>query len=215
MKKLLVFSLAIILVVSTITAQEEEKLSFGEARVILLKSLIFPGWGEHTLGRHQRGYLLNLADLGLMAGYVLSRYYGRLYYNTVVAFAVSHAGIDPDGKDMQYFTDVGNYLNIYEYNEQKLRNRQIDLVYPLNEKYFWAWDSEANKKRFDKYRIRSGIFYRNASMLFAGLAVNRIVSAIDIIAITRKRLEEPELSLRPRFYHLPGVVTSISLDLKW
>jgi len=36
-------------------AQEKAEYTIGETRIVLLKSLILPGWGEHSLGYHKRG----------------------------------------------------------------------------------------------------------------------------------------------------------------
>jgi hypothetical protein len=115
------------------------------------------------------------------------------------AYAASHAGVDPAGKDMYYFTDIGNYENIYEYNDQKLRYREVELLYPLTGEYFWAWDSPSARRTFDKMRIKSATALRNATFAIGGLVANRIVSMLDIMVLTRNRLDIPDYDLESTF----------------
>lgn len=203
------------LAISLHAQDESQKLSYGEARILLLKSIVFPGWGEHSLGRSLRGYVFNFVDIGLWLSYLVQRHYGKVFHDAMVAYAVSHAGVEPEGKDAQFYTDIGNYPTIYDYNEQKLRYRQVRLVYPVTDEYYWAWDSDASRKHFDRLRVKSGLAYRNASIFVACLVVNRLASVIDIIALTRHRLEGTEFSFRPVVYYLPDGTAGVNMEVRW
>jgi hypothetical protein len=186
--------LGIMIITGALTAQTDsadERISISQARGLLLKSLILPGWGEHSLQYRKRGYALNSTELSFWVGYIALSYYGRSVEKDMKAFAATHAGINPKGKDEYFFTDIGNYMDLYDYNEQKLRYRQFASLYPENDEYFWAWDSESSQKKFDKKRIESSSAYHAASFALAGLIINRVVSMIDIIALTRGKLETP------------------------
>ena len=39
--------------------KKEKQYSVGETRLLVLKSVILPGWGEHSMGKHKRGYIFN------------------------------------------------------------------------------------------------------------------------------------------------------------
>jgi len=193
-----IVSLILILLLFPILALEAQEsttqdslLSVQAARGLLLRSMVLPGWGEHHLNYHQRGYTLNSSELLFWVSYAALLYFGNSAEQDMQAYAATHAGIDPKGKDIYYYTDVGNYNTIYEYNDQKLRYRQYASLYPDNEVYFWAWDSDASRKKFDGLRYDSQQLLHLASFALGGLIVNRIVSMIDVIALTKDRLEIP------------------------
>jgi len=191
--------------------REDDSLSVGEARLTLLKSLVLPGWGEHSLGYSTRAYGFNGTELLGWISYAVLQVYARGLEQNMITFAVKHAGIEPSGKDDAYLTDIGNYQNIYEYNDQKLRYRQTDLVYPDTEEYYWAWDSEKYRKRFDDKRYNTALMYRNASFALTALVVNRIISVIDVIALTRDRIAQPA-----NFYtRVTSTPDKMTLSLNW
>lgn len=166
-------------------------LSLQTARGLLLRSMLLPGWGEHRLNYHQRGYVLNSTELLGWVTYAALLYFGKAAEKDMQAYAATHAGIDPRGKDIYYYTDIGNYTTLYEYNDQKLRYRQYASLYPDTDSYFWAWDSDAARRKFDGLRYDSQQRLHMASFALGGLIVNRIVSMIDVIALTKDRLETP------------------------
>ncbi len=182
-------------------------LSQKTARRLLLQSLVLPGWGEHSLNYHRRGFALNSSELLLWVGFATLSYLGNSAEQDMQAYAARHAGINPVGKDIYYFTDIGNYANIYEYNEQKMRYRQYANLYPESSEYFWAWDSEASRRKFDRLRYNSQQILHIASFAIGGLVVNRIISVIDIIALTKERLEPVENSVQALVYPQRDAVT--------
>jgi len=171
------------------------KITQGQARLLLLKSALLPGWGERQLGSMRRSYSFNTSEIALWITYLAFQWYGTAVENDMKAYGAAHAGIDPAGKDQYYFTDIGNYDNIYQYNEQKLRYRTVDLLYPLTNEYYWAWDNPDSRRSFDKMRIKSATALRNASFAVAGLVANRIISILDIMILTQGRLESNDIDI--------------------
>lgn len=222
MKHFIVISLIVLLSLSLINAGEypavdtaSSKLSLKEARAILFKSLILPGWGEHSIDHHTRAYVMNGTELGLWVSYALFHLSGRSLERDMKAYAAVHAGINPAGKDLFYFTDMGNYMNLYEYNDQKLRNRQSIYLYPDDEEYFWAWDSDDARREFDEQRIRSQELLQMATFALGGLVLNRIVSVIDIIILTKDRVDRPFEDVQSYFIPGPGLQTlTIQFNLR-
>ncbi|MFA4838091.1 MAG: hypothetical protein WC703_01265 [Candidatus Neomarinimicrobiota bacterium] len=166
------------------------QLSLQQARKTFLKSLVLPGWGEHSLGNHRRGYGFNSAEVLCWIAYAAFQIQGKTLKENMKAYAAEHAGVYPKGKDDYYFTDIGNYMNIFEYNEQKLRNRQYESLYPENAKYYWAWDSDNSRKKFDRLRVRSSSALRNSTFAIGALVANRIISVIDVMILTKDRVEK-------------------------
>ena len=169
---------------------DRDSIPISKARITLLKSLIVPGWGEHSLGFNKRGYIFNSSDIFLWITYAALRMQANALDKNMLAYATLHAGISPGVKDAVFYTDIGNYNTIYEYNEQKLRYRQVSAVYDESGEYFWAWDSESSRKEFDEIRLKGGVMKRNASFIVGALVVNRIISVFDIIVLTRGKILE-------------------------
>ena len=216
---LLSVSIMLILLSSgTIFAQSDSStfiLSTGEARTLLIKSIILPGWGEHSLGYASRGYTFNSSELCLWVGYTALIFLGQSMEQDMIAYAASHAGVDPAGKDNFYYTDIGNYSNIHDYNDQKLRYRQFDRLYPETDEYTWAWDSDDARQEFDQLRYNSQRMLHGATFVVGGLILNRLVSMIDIIALTKDRLETPINDFQATLLPRDGALTlSLNFGLK-
>lgn len=192
MKNKLLILLVLVLLGTCLVAQEVDEKIFtvNETRMFVVKSLVLPGWGEHSLGNHKRGYIFNSTELLGWISYAAFTLYSNQTKDDMKAFAADHADVDVSGKNSQYWTDIGNYMNIYDYNDQKARYRQVDYLYDVDEKY-WAWDSESNKNKFDDMRLNSRIAKRNASMVASALILNRLLSVIDIAFLTKNRVENP------------------------
>lgn len=189
-------------------------LTEGQARLILLRSLLIPGWGEYKLDKPNRAVVFNTVEVLGWVNYYFWLSSGKAGYKDMQAYAVRHAGINPTGKDDYYYVDIGNYDDIYAYNEQKLRNRQVDLLYPVTPDYYWAWDSAQNRQRFDRLRIRSAAHRQYATFALIGLAVNRIVSMLDIMVLTRNHVQQSSVKLGSQVVPTQGGAT-LSLELRF
>jgi len=170
--------------------KEEKLYTVQETRLNVMKSVLLPGWGEHSLGYKKRGYFFNSTELLGWLSYAAFTLYSTQSREDMKAFATDHAGITPAGKDNQFYTDIGNYMNIHAYNDQKRRYRQIDRIYTEDE-MFWAWDSEKNKQKFDDMRLNSRLAKRNASLVVSTLILNRLLSVIDIATLTKNKVDNP------------------------
>jgi hypothetical protein len=109
------------------------------------------------------------------------------------AFARAHAGITPAGKDDQYFVDIGNFMNVYDFNDKKLRDREPEKMYNPNSDYSWQWDTDLSRATFRDKRVASDNMYNNEKFVFAAILINHVGSAINAVrsAIAyNKALEE-------------------------
>lgn len=172
--------------------EENEKMEVSEVRKLLLKSMILPGWGEHSLDYHKRGNIFNTSEIIVWVAHFFFQLRGDALYSNMESYASIHAGVNPSGKDKYYYTDIGTYMNIYEYNDQKLRYRQAELLYPETEEYFWFWTDSKTRETFDNMRIESEWAYKYASFAITAMVVNRIVSMIDIFTLTQDKIETPD-----------------------
>lgn len=145
----------------------------------VIYSLLLPGMGEFYVGEYGIGKYFTITEAALWLTFTSFDMYGNWLRDDARKFAVSHAGIDPSGKDDQFFVDVGNFLNTYEYDEKKLRDRAVDKLYDINSTYFWRWDSDPNRASYHDMRISHDRVFNNARFVIAVIVVNHIASAVN------------------------------------
>ena len=159
-------------------SESSEKKSVGLAAFY---SLLLPGMGELYAGGFESGKYFLIADGLLWLTFAAFEVSGNSLRDDSRAFAVSRAGVDPAGKDDQYYVDIGNFLDIHEYNEKQLRDREPETLYDPAAGYSWVWDSDASRATYREQRIQSETMYNNNKFVVAGLIVNRVASAINAV----------------------------------
>ncbi|RMG69077.1 MAG: hypothetical protein D6715_00670 [Calditrichaeota bacterium] len=154
-------------------------------RFVLL-SLILPGSGEWLMGHHTAAKILFLSEAALWAGFWGSNAYTGVLERDFHAFAALHAAVDARGKDEQYWIDVGNASNIFEFNERRIIQRNVEATYPETDEFFWQWDSEANRLEYSRLRSRHQTWERRTTLIVAGVILNHLISAVDVIRLIHK-----------------------------
>jgi len=166
-----------------------------------LFSLMLPGAGEYYIGENNTAKVFFITEIVLWTGYFAFDAYHNWKRDDMYVFAATHSGAQAKGKPAQYFVDIGNYDNIYDYNDAKQRQREFYKVYPVNEDYNWEWDSNDNRDHFEKMRISSDKAYNRAIFTIGGIIANHVVSAIDAVWQTHrhnKKLKHADMQLRFR-----------------
>jgi hypothetical protein len=151
----------------------------------VIKSLILPGWGEHTLGYQKRAKVMALTESFIFISILGSYSNANRIEINYRAYAAQHAGVSTVGKDRQYWIDIGNYLSIDQFNEEHLRWRDFNAIYEQNKNWNWSWDDDNNMKSFEKMRIKSDTWKLRASFLVGGMVLNHIISAVDALYLFR------------------------------
>ena len=151
----------------------------------VVKSLVLPGWGEYSLDNQIRGRIFVLSETVLLLAVLGSYSVSQRQDTEFRAYAAEHAGISPDGKDRQFWVDIGNYSSLLAFNEEHLRWRDFNALYEDNDTWAWAWDSDNNRERFENMRIASDIWRLRGSFLIRGVVLNHIVSAIDALYLSK------------------------------
>ena len=156
------------------------------AGISMLLSLVLPGAGHWYIDRMDVGQYFMMADGAAWLGLAGVNIYGNILQDQSETFAVDHAGVNQDGKDDDYYVNIGNYQSIYEYNNAKLSQGEYDKVYFDVDQYYWNWDTENNFLRYDSQR-GEGERVKNTSIIFASaLIVNRLASALSALLLTNK-----------------------------
>jgi hypothetical protein len=159
-----------------------KKKSAGKA---FFYSLLIPGLGEAYTGH--TGYTrFFLCTEGIGWGFFLAN---NLQVNARTEdyenYALQHAGITRSNKDAQYWIDIGKYNTIYEYNEQKRRERDVESIYPENTDYFWRWDTYPNRLYYDGERIQTREIEQRQVYIIGALVLNHVLSAINALRLAR------------------------------
>jgi hypothetical protein len=171
----------------------------------VIKSLIVPGWGQKTLGKPKRARFFNYLESGILLTIIGSSTIANIKRKNYIAFASKHAAISSSGKNHKYWVDIGNYNSIENYNNEHLRNREMDDLYPDDKKWSWDWDLELNRKKFEDKRIRSDQLELFATFGVGALIVNHLVSSIDALYLKRVSSKKT-LSIQPHNNLLLGSV---------
>jgi hypothetical protein len=100
-------------------------------------------------------------------------------------FAIQHAAINRQGKDDQYWIDIGKYGNIFQHNEQRRRERDLEGIYEESAINFWRWDSNANRLFYDEQRIETREIERNEVFIIGAIVLNHLVSAINALRLAK------------------------------
>ena len=107
----------------------------------------------------------------------------------------------PEFRD--YFVSIENYDNIRDYNEAKLRQRNVEALYPENAIYNWDWDRESSRLEYEKLRISSDRAYDTSKIVVGLVVVNHIMSAVDALRASRATNKAYERRLEVGFEELP------------
>jgi len=182
----------------------------------LLFSVILPGAGHYYIKRMDVGKYFLGADAASWIGLASLNIYGDNVRDEARTFSKQHAGIDNLGnKSDDYFTNVGSFDNIYEYNNEKLIRGEYELLYDVNN-YYWNWDDTQNKNIYETQRKSSERIY-NARIVFGSILItNRIISGISALLLANKENKkntslniQPEL-LYKKDYSFDGIRINLS-----
>jgi hypothetical protein len=149
-------------------------------------SLLLPGMGELYADRFDNGRYSLVAEAALWLTYASFQQYGNWLQGDARSFASAHAGSVPSGKDDLFYVNLGNFSNVYDYNDKKLRDRNISEVYDPSQGYFWNWDSDVSRQRFRSLRISSDKVINNSRFVIGAIVANHILSALNAARLVRQ-----------------------------
>ena len=178
-----------------------------------IKSAILPGWGEYELNKSSRGNFFLTTEIIGIALTTFSFVKSNNITTTYQSIAAEHANVNIDGKNHQFWVDIGNYDSQYDYNDEHLRWREFDNLYPSEANWNWDWDTESKRNEFEDLRIESDRLQLIGKFFIGGIVLNHIISAIDVYYLQNISLKEKvEFSsyINPDNYAL---VYSIQLNL--
>ncbi|HTY11152.1 MAG TPA: hypothetical protein VMF88_08765 [Bacteroidota bacterium] len=153
--------------------------------VAVLYSLILPGMGEWYADGFSSGRYSLTAEAALWLTYASFEQYGSWFQSDARQYAAAHSGALLGGKNDQFFVNMGNFDNVYQYNDQKLRERDLVDVYDPASGYFWSWDTDADRLHFRSMRVSGDKIFNNAKFVLGAVLLNHIVSAVNAARLVR------------------------------
>ena len=164
------------------TAPREVK-SVGRA---MLLSLMLPGLGESKNGHRKAAIFFMATEVTFWGIFAAHRIYSGWLADDYRTYARQHAGAPVAGQVKQYFVDIGNFQDIYEFNESKGVDRAFDVQYAETSEFTWQWDTDANRVRFKSMRVSSDRARNRATFYLTGIFLNHLSSAINVALAVRR-----------------------------
>ena len=87
----------------------ETSVSKKSPALAILYSMLLPGMGELYANSYESGKYFTIADGALWSVFTGFSIYGNQQENNYKSFAQSKAGVNVDGKDADYFANIGAY----------------------------------------------------------------------------------------------------------
>jgi len=182
--------------VQTETAQFERK----KAGLAILYSMLLPGMGELYAQRYDVGKYFTIVEGGLWLTFAGLNIYGSQQEDNYKSYAQTYAGVTLEGKDDQFFADIGGYNSVYDFNDQKYLDRDFENVYDENA-FYWQWVSEQNREEYKNTWRNSESAYNSVKFVVGAMILNRVVSAINAARLVSayNRKKETELGWNMSF----------------
>ncbi|MCI0329387.1 MAG: hypothetical protein L0196_00330 [candidate division Zixibacteria bacterium] len=149
-------------------------------------SVLVPGTGHWYLGRRDRARLFFGMEAAGWASFAAFLWFSNQRESDYRNFAVARAGVDPAGKDEQFWRSLTFYENRDEYNRIGRVTNLDNPFYPENAFYNWQWDSPDSRNRYRNLRNSSKTAHRRAIFTLALLGVERLVAAADAYRLSKK-----------------------------
>ena len=157
-------------------------------------SLLIPGAGQYYVGEKDWAKTFLISEGLLWLGYAGFREYGFWRENDYRVFASVHAGVDPEGKDADFFDNVGFYDSATEYNQVAIWEEGPEaLLVAEGSQPSWAWDSEASRLTFRSLRSSSLTARERSLYVVGGIILNHVMSAIQAARSASSDGEEVQL----------------------
>jgi hypothetical protein len=158
------------------TAVAGQRKSTGLAVVY---SFLLPGMGELYSSDFSSGKYFLIGEGALWITFGIFDGRGNALQRDARTYAVSRAGINANGKNDQFYVDIGNFNSIEEYNEKKLQDREPQKLYDAAAGYGWRWTSDADRATYRNQRVASDRAFENGKFVLAAVLVNHLASAIN------------------------------------
>jgi hypothetical protein len=168
-----------------------ESKSKKNAGLAIIYSLLLPGMGELYAENYNSGKYFTIAEGALWATFIGMNVYGNWQENRYKTYAQTYAGINPEGKDEDFYATIGLYTSIETYNNEKALERRYDEMLS-EQKFFWKWNSTEQRKTYRSMWTSSEQTFNDVRFVVGAMLVNRLISAINAVRLVSSYNSELE-----------------------
>jgi hypothetical protein len=185
--------------------QEYQRKKVGLA---VLYSLLLPGMGELYAGDYSSGKYFTITDALLWGTYIGFYSYGNMRKSDYKSYAATYGGVNNNGKNDAYYTTIGNYLSIQQFNNEKALERNFNEMYNVDQ-YYWNWQNNSQRSAYKDMWTSSESAYNDLKFVAGALILNRVISVINAVRLVNayNKRQNDELSWQVSF----GVKNSLTL----
>lgn len=180
----------------------------------ILYSLLLPGMGELYAESYSSGMYFTIAEGVLWGSYIGMNTYGGWQKDRYESFAISKAGINPSGKDKDFYSRISLYSNIEQYNNEKALERKFEEMYDPQQ-FFWRWNSTEERRKYREMWLSSEQTYNDVRFVVGAMLLNRLASAVNAVRLVSKynsRLDEQSWNFSIGTINHPNLPSSLSLN---
>lgn len=146
----------------------------------IIYSLLLPGMGELYADNYSSGKYFTIAEGALWTTFIGMNVYGNWQENRYKTYAQTYAGINPEGKDEDFYATIGLYTSIESYNNEKALERRYDEMLS-EQKFYWKWNSTEERKTYRSMWTSSEQTFNDIRFVVGAMLVNRLLSAINAV----------------------------------
>ena len=178
-------------------------------------SAILPGAGQWYAGRRGQARLFFGIETANWISYAGLRVFADWRHDDFVEFAVQHAGINPDGRDDEFFRLLNFYENRDEYNAIGRAFDPSAPFFPDSPELQWNWDSPESQATYRELRNDFQSAERNAEFMFITAAINRLVSSVFAWQAVKRQNRRVSPDIEDEFgiiQHKPAGFSALRLE---
>lgn len=168
---------------STESASSDQFAGKKNAALAMFFSALLPGMGELYAGDYGTAKYFTIADVAMLGTYVGIDYYAGWKKDNYMAYAASNGGVINAGKDKDFYTSVGLYMSLEDYNNDMAIKRQFDRMYNTTT-HNWKWDTNAERNAFRDQWLSSEKATDNLQFVVGAMILNRVISIINAVRVT-------------------------------
>lgn len=199
----------------SIIQNPENSISKKNPALAILYSMLLPGMGELYANSYESGKYFTIADGALWGVFTGFTVYGNQQKNNYKSYAQLNGLVNLDGKDSDFFANIGAYLSLEDYNTAMELNRRFENRYD-NSTHYWKWTSDDQRKAYRNIWTSSESAYTNVRFVVGALILNRVISSINAVrlvsAYNKNLSEEVSWNVSVGFENRPSLPSSITFN---
>ena len=163
-------------------------------RKAIFMSMLLPGLGERSIGSYRSANLFYGSESSLWLSLFIFQKRKEWKREDYQTYAAARAGVNNEGKNDQFYSDVSNFYDVDEFNAAIRRSREPESVYSGADEQ-WSGSTEEERLKFKSLKLESDNAGQNIKRIIGVMLVNRIFSVMNTVYRYNKLDSPATLSL--------------------